>query len=85
LKVFVGYLIVMNIVTFITYGIDKLKSIKKRWRISEFTLIALSFFGGSLGALLGMQIFRHKTKHLKFKILLPLFLCIHVLVLVKIL
>ena len=54
------YLFIINVSTFILYGIDKKKAIKHKFRISENTLIFSAFIGGSLGALLGMQFFRHK-------------------------
>ena len=60
-----------NAVVFLLYGIDKWKAAHNKWRIKEKTLIGTAFFMGGFGALLGMCLFRHKTKHLKFKILLP--------------
>lgn len=66
------YLVVMNVVAFIVYGIDKQKAKKGKWRISEKALIMLAVFGGSIGAWIGMQVFRHKTKHLLFVIGVPL-------------
>ena len=71
-------LLLVNIVAFVVYGIDKRKAQKGRWRIAESTLLLLAFFGGAIGALLGMRAFRHKTKHRKFKILVPLFLVLHI-------
>ena len=68
------YLIVINIVTFQVYGIDKWKAKQGSWRISEATLLALAVIGGSIGALLGMQVWHHKTMHLKFKYGIPLIL-----------
>lgn len=82
MEIFFIYLAVINIVAFAMYGIDKLKAKLDRWRIPEATLIGVALIGGSLGALLGMQIFRHKTKHMKFKILVPAFLILHIAVLV---
>ena len=67
-------LIVVNVVTFVVYGIDKWKAMKGRWRISELTLLLLAVIGGSIGALLGMRVWHHKTKHLKFKYGVPLIL-----------
>ena len=67
-----NYLIIWNVIVFLTYGIDKLKAIKNGWRISEKALLMLAFFMGGVGAYLGMQTFRHKTKKLKFNILVPL-------------
>lgn len=75
-------LIIWNIIVFAIYGIDKRKSIKGKWRIKEATLIILAFIMGGLGALLGMSVFHHKTKKLKFKILVPLALVLNVLVVI---
>ncbi len=60
------YLIVINVITFIFYVLDKYYAIKDKYRISEYTLLSLSIFGGSFGALLGMYWFHHKTKKTKF-------------------
>jgi uncharacterized membrane protein YsdA (DUF1294 family) len=68
------YLIVINIVTFVVYGIDKLKAKQGSWRISEATLLMLALIGGSIGAMLGMKVWHHKTQHKKFKYGLPLIL-----------
>ena len=68
------YLIVINILTFAVYGIDKWKARQGSWRISEATLLMLAVIGGTIGALLGMQVWCHKTMHLKFKYGLPLIL-----------
>ena len=68
------YLIVINIVTFLVYGIDKWKARQGSWRISEATLLILAVIGGSFGALFGMKVWRHKTMHKKFKYGLPLIL-----------
>ena len=57
------YLIVINIVTFLVYGIDKWKAKQGSWRISEATLLILAVIGGSIGALLSMKIWHHKTMH----------------------
>jgi uncharacterized membrane protein YsdA (DUF1294 family) len=73
------YLIVINIVTFLVYGIDKWKAKQGSWRISEATLLILAVIGGSIGALLGMKIWRHKTQHKKFKYGLPLILIIQII------
>lgn len=69
-----GYFIVVTLFTFVLYGIDKYKACHQRWRISETTLLLMAAIGGSVGALLGMKVFRHKTQHLKFKIGVPLIL-----------
>ena len=72
----------INLIAFYMYWKDKRNARKGRWRIPENTLLGVAFIGGSLGALLGMYIFRHKTRHWKFKILVPLFLAIHIVILV---
>lgn len=68
----VGFLVGMNLVGFISMGMDKQKAIHNKWRIPEFTLIMIAFLGGGIGSFLGMRAFRHKTKHMKFVILLPI-------------
>ena len=73
------YLIVINVVTFLVYGIDKWKAKQGSWRISEATLLMLAVIGGSIGALLGMKVWRHKTQHKKFKYGLPLILIIQII------
>ena len=73
-EMIVYFLIGINILTFLIYGIDKWKAKQGRWRISEATLLILAVVGGSIGALLGMKIWHHKTMHKKFKYGLPLIL-----------
>jgi uncharacterized membrane protein YsdA (DUF1294 family) len=65
------YLIGINVVTFFIYGIDKWKARRGKWRIPEDTLIWLAIAGGSIGALLGIYLFRHKTQHKKFTLGIP--------------
>jgi uncharacterized membrane protein YsdA (DUF1294 family) len=72
------YLVVANTIAFTMYGIDKQRAIKEKWRISEKTLLLIGAIGGSVGAFLGMQMFNHKTKHWQFKILVPLFMVLHI-------
>ena len=72
------YLAVINIAAFILYGIDKQKARNHQWRISEACLICVAVLGGSVGALLGMFVFRHKTKHIKFLIGVPLILILQI-------
>lgn len=76
------YLILINIIGFLSMYIDKKRAIKKRHRIKESTLITVALIGGSLGSLVGMYGFRHKTKHKKFTTGIP---CIIVLQLISIL
>ena len=77
-KILLLILIALNLVVFVLYGLDKLKAKRGAWRIPEATLLLIAALGGSLGALLGMELFRHKTKHWKFKVLVPLFLAVHI-------
>ena len=69
-------IVIINIVTFIIYGIDKYKAKKGKWRIPENSLIGLAIIGGSIGAYLGMRVWHHKTMHLKFKYGIPLIIVI---------
>ena len=78
MKTIILYLIGINVVTFLVYGLDKWKAKRDAWRISESTLLLLAAAGGSVGALLGMQIFRHKTKHVKFMAGVPAILFVQV-------
>lgn len=66
------YLLVVNTLTFLLYGIDKYKAKKARWRISEATLLMMAVIGGSIGAWAGMRLWHHKTMHKKFKYGIPL-------------
>ena len=77
------YLIVINLLTFITFGIDKKKAILKEQRISENTLLTISFLGGILGAILGMMIFHHKTRKIKFLIAMPVIMIIWIFILLE--
>ena len=72
------YLLAINAVTFIVYGIDKYKAKKAKWRISEATLLLLAVLGGSIGAWMGMKVWRHKTMHMKFKYGIPAILQIQI-------
>ena len=75
-----AYLVLMNLITFATYGIDKSRARRGEWRISEKMLIALALLGGSLGAFLGMRVFHHKTRKPLFRILIPLLLVLDIVV-----
>ena len=68
------YLAAVNLVTFTVYGVDKAKARRGAWRVPEKTLFLLPLLGGSVGALLGMLVFRHKTKHWYFVWGIPLIL-----------
>ena len=78
------YIIGVNVLTFLVYGIDKLKAKKGKWRISEATLLLLAIIGGSVGAWLGMKVWHHKTMHKKFKYGIPLILVLQIALLILI-
>ena len=71
MKYFFLYLLLINAAAFVLMLVDKIKAKKNRWRIPERTLIGSAVLGGSIGALVGMYTFRHKTKHLKFTLGIP--------------
>ena len=71
MKYFLLYLLLINAAAFVLMLVDKVKAKKNRWRISERTLMLSAVLGGSVGALLGMYTFRHKTKHIKFTLGVP--------------
>lgn len=77
-KTFIIYIIAINILAFLLYGIDKLKAKMNHWRVPESVLLGAAAIGGSVGALAAMLLFRHKTKHKKFTICVPLFLLLQV-------
>ncbi len=74
-----GYLISINLFSFIVMAIDKIKAKHGSWRVPEKSLMILAVSGGSLGMLLGMYVIRHKTKKLKFSLGVPVILCLQVL------
>ena len=73
------YLVGINLAGFIIMGVDKKRAIRGAWRISEASLFFTALLGGSLGCILGMQHFRHKTKHWYFKYGMPAILVVQVL------
>ncbi len=77
-----GYLLIINLLGFCSMGIDKKRAKAREWRIKESTLFLISFLGGSLGSLLGMEVFRHKTKHRSFQILIPAFLILQIIIVI---
>ncbi len=76
------YLVIINALGFLLMLADKEKARRGAWRISERTLLTVAAVGGSLGSLLGMKLFRHKTKHLKFTVTVPVLLVIHIVILI---
>ena len=72
------YSVLVNIAAFFLYGLDKLKAKRNLMRVSEFTLLMIAIMGGSLGALIGMNVRRHKTKHWNFTIGVPIILILQI-------
>lgn len=75
-ELLIVYVVAVNVVAFVVYGVDKYKAQKAKWRIRESTLLLLAAIGGSAGAWLGMKIWRHKTRHAKFRYGVPAILLI---------
>lgn len=74
------YLIVINAVAFLMYGIDKEKARKGKWRIKEKDLILVAVIGGSIGAFLGMYFFHHKTRHWYFRYGIPVIMILQIII-----
>ena len=72
------YLAAINIVAFFLYGIDKWKAKRNKWRVTEARLLWIAVAGGSIGALLGMKVWHHKTQHAKFRFGLPAILFLQI-------
>ena len=85
MDIITGYLIIVNIVSFILYGIDKYKAKGGKWRISEATLLMMAVIGGSIGAWVGMRLWHHKTMHKKFKYGIPIIIILQVVLAVYLL
>ena len=77
-KILIAYLLLINIITLILYGIDKWKAKHNMWRIPEATLIILAVLGGSIGAFAAMKLFHHKTMHKKFYIGVPVIIVLQI-------
>lgn len=75
----IGYPIVINVIGFLLMGIDKFRAKRRGFRIPEATLFIVAIIGGSIGSLLGMHIFRHKTRHRSFTIGMPVILVIQII------
>ena len=78
------YLVIINVITFVVYGLDKRKAKEAEWRTRESTLLGLAAIGGSIGAWLAMKIWRHKTQHNQFKYGVPLILIAQIAIAVAI-
>ena len=77
--IFGSYLAVINLIGFVVMGVDKKRAVRRAWRISEASLFGIALLGGALGCMLGMQFFRHKTKHWYFKYGMPAIFAVQVL------
>lgn len=82
MKLIMAYLIIINIIGFLTMYIDKRKAIKGKWRISEAKLLLIAIIGGSIGSYLGMNTFRHKTKHIKFSYGIPIIIIFQIIIVI---
>jgi len=80
--IIVFYLVILNVLTFLLYGIDKWKAKRSRWRIPESVLLGMAAVGGSVGAWLGMHVWHHKTQHKKFRYGVPAILVAQIVMLV---
>lgn len=84
--VFLGIcLLILNVFGFIQFGVDKKRAQKGKWRISEASLFTTALLGGSIGCIVGMKVFRHKTKHKSFIIGMPLILLLQIIAVVLVL
>ena len=81
-KLILLYLLIINAAGFVLMLVDKYKAKKNLWRIPEATLLGVAALGGSVGSLIGMYTVRHKTKHLKFTLGVPLILAVQITVLI---
>lgn len=84
IKNIIIYLLIINIVTFLSMGIDKYKAQKGKWRIQEKTLLTLVVLGGGMGGIAGMYVFRHKTQKPRFFIGFPLIMIMQILIVIVI-
>lgn len=82
IKNIIIYFLIINLLGFLVMGIDKWKSKNGKWRISENTLLMFTFLGGGIGSILGMYLFRHKTKKNKFKIGIPAVLILETILII---
>lgn len=75
--ILIGFLLLINILAYSLMGVDKANARQNKRRIPEKMLFLIAFFGGSMGSLVGMYSFRHKTKHWCFVVGMPLILILH--------
>ena len=84
LGILATYLILINLVSFAMMGIDKRRAEKKLWRIPESSLFIIAIIGGSIGSIIGMRVFHHKTRHWYFVYGMPLILLLQILLIIAI-
>ena len=84
IKILLVYLLIVYALGFILMLIDKIKAKKNLWRIPEATLFLVAAIGGSIGSILGMYTFRHKTKHVSFLLGMPLILAVQIVIVILI-
>lgn len=82
MRVILSLILIVNVLAFLLYGIDKWKAKRARWRIPESVLLGLAAVGGSIGAWLGMRVWHHKTQHKKFRCGVPAILVAQIVLLV---
>ena len=80
LDIALQYLAIINMATFLTYGLDKWKAKRSKWRIREAALLMLAVLGGSIGAWLGMKVWHHKTQHKRFKYGIPAIILVQAII-----
>ncbi|MBR1941124.1 MAG: DUF1294 domain-containing protein [Bacteroidaceae bacterium] len=80
LDIALQYLAIINVATFLTYGLDKWKAKRSKWRIREVALLTLAVLGGSIGAWLGMIVWHHKMQHKKFKYGIPAIIIVQAII-----
>ena len=80
--IIISYLVVINLMAFVLSGIDKKRAIRNEHRIRESVLLWIARLGGAVGSWLGIKVFRHKTKHTKFRIVVPLWMIIWIVAIV---
>lgn len=82
IKEIIIYIVAINLITFLAMWIDKRKAKKGSWRIKESTLLTMGLIGGSIGGIVGMYTFRHKTQKPRFVILFPTMLILQIIIIV---
>ena len=80
LDIALQYFAIINVATFLTYGLDKWKAKRSKWLIREAALLMLAVLGGSIGAWLGMKVWHHKTQHKKFKYGIPAIIIVQAII-----